>query len=208
VKNRKFSSAGESSSPAKTWSLDDIDRLIAETNGEEYIPPKKEEKTTPAQDFAKILGREFDTGIFTIRPMGEENKVKEMQDISSSSGESEVDGQETFYDKENEFDESVFEIETVIVPEDKDPTEEKINKYLVEKGYRDDSPDLTESKIKLFDDYREAILDYNEKVNITRIVEKDDFERRHYIDSLMCCTAPEFRKAGSIIDIGSGGGFL
>ena len=68
---------------------------------------------------------------------------------------------------------------------------EKINKYLVEKGYRDDYPDLTESKIKLFDDYREAILDYNEKVNITRIVERDDFERRHYIDSLMCCISDE-----------------
>ena len=84
---------------------------------------------------------------------------------------------------------------------------EKINKYLVEKGYRDDSPDLTESKIKLFDDYREAILDYNEKVNITRIVERDDFERRHYIDSLMCCISDEFLSAQTIIDIGSGGGF-
>ena len=131
VKNQKFSSAAESSSPSKTWSLDDIDRLIAETNGEEYVPPKKEEKTTPAQDFAKILGREFDTGLFTIRPMGEENKVKEMQDISSSSGEAEVDGQETFYDKENDFDESIFEIETVVVPEDKTENEDdKINKYL------------------------------------------------------------------------------
>lgn len=130
VRNKKFSSASEKASPSKTWSMDDIDKLIAEANGEEYIPPKKEEKTTPAQDFNKILSREFDTGLFTIRPMGEENKVKEMQDISSSSGEAEVDGQETFYDKENDFDESVFEIETVIVPEDKDPTEEKINKYL------------------------------------------------------------------------------
>ena len=130
VRNQRFSSAQESVSPSKTWSLDDIDKLIAETNGEEYIPPKKEEKTTPAQDFAKILGREFDTGIFTIRPMGEENKVKEMQDISSSSGDAEVDGQETFYDKENEFDESVFEIETVIVPEDKNQDDDKIKKYL------------------------------------------------------------------------------
>ncbi|MBR6785356.1 MAG: hypothetical protein IKM25_03810 [Clostridia bacterium] len=131
VKNKKFSSAGETSVPAKTWSLDDIDRLIAETNGEEYIPPKKEEKTTPAQDFAKILGREFDTGLFTIRPMGEENKKPEMQDISSSSGDAEVDGQETFYDKENDFDESIFEIETVIVPEDKtDNEEDKVSKYL------------------------------------------------------------------------------
>lgn len=129
VRNQKFSSASEPESPSKTWSLDDIDKLIAETNGEEYVPPKKE-KTTPAQDFAKILGREFDTGLFTIRPMGEEIKVKEMQDISSTSDESEVDGQETFFDKADEFDESVFEIETVIVPEDKSQEEDKLNKYL------------------------------------------------------------------------------
>ena len=84
---------------------------------------------------------------------------------------------------------------------------DKINKYLTDKGYKDDSPDSTGSKMKLLDEYREAILDYNEKVNITRIVERDDFERRHYIDSLMCCISDEFLSARNIIDIGSGGGF-
>ncbi len=104
--------------PSKTWSLDDIDRLIAQSNGEEYVPAQKK-ISTPAEDFERILSREFDTGIFTVRPMAEMPSKPEMQDISSTSGEDEVDGQETFFDgAEEEFDESLFEIETVIVPED------------------------------------------------------------------------------------------
>ena len=107
--------------PSKTWSLDDIDRLIANSNGEEYVPkPKKE--LTPAEDFERILSREFDTGMFTLKPLTEKKPEKEeMQDISSMSADFEVDGQEKFYEKEeiiDDFDSELFELETVIVPED------------------------------------------------------------------------------------------
>ncbi len=107
--------------PSKTWSLDDIDRLIAQSNGEEYVPkPKKE--LTPAEDFERILSREFDTGMFTLKPLTQDKPEKEeMQDISSMSTDSEVDGQEKFYEKEeiiDDFDSELFELETVIVPED------------------------------------------------------------------------------------------
>ena len=107
--------------PSKTWSLDDIDKLIAQSNGEEYVPkPKKE--LTPAEDFERILSREFDTGIFTLKPLTQDKPEKEeMQDISSMSTDFEVDGQEKFYEKEeiiDDFDSELFELETVIVPED------------------------------------------------------------------------------------------
>ena len=116
---KKSRQQAEKDEPAKTWSLDDIDRLIANTTGEEYVPRKKAE-STPAEDFDRILGRDFDTDIFTFKPIKEvEPEKEEMTDISSVSAESEVDGQETFFEKEEEvFDESLFEIETVIVPED------------------------------------------------------------------------------------------
>lgn len=103
--------------PSRKWSLDDIDRLIAETNGEEYVPRKKS-KPTPAEDFANILSREFDTGIFTLRPLKQEEEKPEMQDISSVSDDFDIEGQESFFHEEEEIDESIFEIETVIVPED------------------------------------------------------------------------------------------
>ncbi len=115
---KKSKQQAEKDEPSKTWSIDDIDRLIANSNGEEYVPkPKKE--PTPAEDFERILSREFDTGIFTLKPITQGAEKEEIQDISSSSVENEVDGQEKFFEEEEEpFDESLFEIETVIVPED------------------------------------------------------------------------------------------
>lgn len=131
IKGRQDALEKETDSPAKTWSIDDIDKLIAETNGEEYVPPVKKEKLTPAEDFTRILSREFDSGIFTVRPMEEPSAPKndDIIDISSVSADAEVEGQEMFYDKNDSFDETLFEIETVIVPED-EPEEDKTAKYL------------------------------------------------------------------------------
>lgn len=116
VKSGRYQKEKEAEEPSKTWSLEDIDRLIAGTNGEEYVPEKKTE-LTPAEDFDRILSREFDTGLFTIKPI-ESVEREEMQDISSDSGEHEVEGQETFFGEGDDYDESLFEIETVIMPED------------------------------------------------------------------------------------------
>lgn len=121
VKNSKQYAEAAEEEPAKEWSMEDIDRLIAAENGEEYVPaPKKE--VTPAEDFDRILSHEFDTGMFTLKPLAtekeEEEEVEEYTDISSTSLDAEVDGQEKFYEPEEVFDESYFEIETVIVPED------------------------------------------------------------------------------------------
>ncbi len=116
---KKSKQEAQKDAPSKTWSLDDIDRLIAQSNGEEYVPKVKKE-TTPAEDFERILSREFDTGIFTVRPMDEVEPKSEMQDISSMSSDDEVEGQETFFEAEkpDEFNFDDFEIETVVVPED------------------------------------------------------------------------------------------
>ena len=66
--------------------------------------------------------------------------------------------------------------------------------------------DVSEKYDKLME-YKERILDTNKMVNITRITDPDDFDVKHYIDSLACCQSPEFQAASSVIDIGSGGGF-
>ena len=96
------------------------------SSGEEYVSSVKESESSSAKGIESIL--DFDTDLFTIRPMGEERKVDEMQDISSSSGDAEVDGQETFYG-EDDFDESIFDIETVVVPEDEPEEEPRIFRY-------------------------------------------------------------------------------
>ena len=91
--------------PSKSWSMEDIDRLIAGTNGEEYIPP--EPKESAHDKFARFFTTEFDEDMFTIRPMNEKEEPAEMQDISSGSSD-EMDGQETlFADEEPEEEEFV-----------------------------------------------------------------------------------------------------
>ncbi len=58
-----------------------------------------------------------------------------------------------------------------------------------------------------FQKYMELILEWNEKVNLTAITDKEEFIRKHYIDSLLCYNFPEMKKAEKVIDVGTGGGF-
>jgi 16S rRNA (guanine527-N7)-methyltransferase len=58
-----------------------------------------------------------------------------------------------------------------------------------------------------FQRYMDLILEWNEKVNLTTITDKDEFIRKHYIDSIAICRFPQFKNADSIIDVGTGAGF-
>lgn len=53
----------------------------------------------------------------------------------------------------------------------------------------------------------EEILERNQFINLTAITERDEFIKKHYIDSLLCADSPEFLNAENIIDVGTGGGF-
>lgn len=67
--------------------------------------------------------------------------------------------------------------------------------------------DNIDKKLEIYGQYRENILDWNEKVNLTSITSLDEFEEKHFVDSLACIGSEEFLSAESIIDVGSGGGF-
>lgn len=64
-----------------------------------------------------------------------------------------------------------------------------------------------DSIINTFEKHMSLTLEWNEKINLTRITEKEDFIKKHYIDSLACYGYPQVEKAQSIIDIGTGAGF-
>ncbi len=55
--------------------------------------------------------------------------------------------------------------------------------------------------------YMEGVLEWNEKVNLTAITDRDEFINKHYIDSLACAGQSEILNAQRIIDVGTGGGF-
>lgn len=67
--------------------------------------------------------------------------------------------------------------------------------------------DEIEEYIPILEKYMENILKNNEKINVTSIKEKTPFIRKHYIDSITIIDKEEFKKAKTIIDIGTGGGF-
>lgn len=64
-----------------------------------------------------------------------------------------------------------------------------------------------ENTVNTFEKYMEGILQWNEKINLTAIKDKDEFIKKHYIDSLIIEDIEEYRKGKSVIDIGTGGGF-
>ena len=65
----------------------------------------------------------------------------------------------------------------------------------------------TEETLEKYRLYMEGIIEWNEKVNLTSITEKDEFIKLHFIDSIMSVPTEEFQKAKKIIDVGTGGGF-
>lgn len=63
---------------------------------------------------------------------------------------------------------------------------------------------LDEQKVDKFNRYYELLVEYNERFNLTAIVNKDEVIVKHFVDSLL--GAKYFIK-GKLIDIGSGAGF-
>ena len=55
--------------------------------------------------------------------------------------------------------------------------------------------------------YMEEILERNQFINLTAITDREEFIKKHYIDSLLCVGYKEFQEAKTIIDVGTGGGF-
>lgn len=59
----------------------------------------------------------------------------------------------------------------------------------------------------MLEDYMNLILEYNQHINLTAIREKEDFIKKHYIDSLSILNIDEYNESENIIDLGTGGGF-
>ena len=66
-----------------------------------------------------------------------------------------------------------------------------------------DLPDLDIDKLRT---YAALLKEWNEKINLTSIVEEDDVAEKHFLDSLLPCALTDFSNK-IIVDIGSGAGF-
>ncbi|GAK11992.1 LOW QUALITY PROTEIN: rRNA small subunit methyltransferase [Geomicrobium sp. JCM 19039] len=66
---------------------------------------------------------------------------------------------------------------------------------------------LTHDQMKQFEAYYDTLVDWNEKMNLTRITDKEDAYEKHFFDSLLAAKCYDFTSVQRMIDVGGGAGF-
>ena len=66
---------------------------------------------------------------------------------------------------------------------------------------------LTQTQLDQLEKYYNLLIEWNEKINLTRIVEKEDVYLKHFYDSLTLIKVIDLSKDLSLIDVGTGAGF-
>ena len=66
---------------------------------------------------------------------------------------------------------------------------------------------ITEEQIKKLDEFYKLLIEWNKKINLTRIIEKEEIYLKHFYDSLTLIKGIDLYKNYNICDVGSGAGF-
>lgn len=66
---------------------------------------------------------------------------------------------------------------------------------------------LTSNQLNQLEKYYELLIEWNKKINLTRIVEKKDVYLKHFYDSITLIKAIDLTKKQELCDIGTGAGF-
>ncbi len=66
---------------------------------------------------------------------------------------------------------------------------------------------LDDDRLAKLERYYELLIEWNKKINLTRIVEKEDVYLKHFYDSLTLIKAIDLNNVNSLCDIGTGAGF-
>ena len=66
---------------------------------------------------------------------------------------------------------------------------------------------LSAEQVATFARYRTLLQTWNAHTNLTRIINDEDVDLRHFIDSLTCATVMGDLQGKSVIDVGTGAGF-
>ena len=67
--------------------------------------------------------------------------------------------------------------------------------------------EFTEDKYNKFIKYMRLVQEWNEKINLTAIVEDNDFIKKHFVDCIKAFKSNHIKEAKSVIDVGTGAGF-
>src|SRR5690554_120387 len=78
-------------------------------------------------------------------------------------------------------------------------------KKIIEKIFKNSKIQLNSEKINKFNLFFNILTEENKKINLTRIVDKEDVAKKHFLDSV---SSSQFIKENAkVIDVGSGAGF-
>ena len=67
--------------------------------------------------------------------------------------------------------------------------------------------EVTDEKLELLEKFYNLLVEWNDKINLTTIVEKDKVYLKHFYDSLTLTKEIDFNKDIKLCDVGSGAGF-
>lgn len=66
---------------------------------------------------------------------------------------------------------------------------------------------LTDTHLEQFSTYYTTLIDWNKKMNLTGITEKEEVYEKHFYDSLSAALAIRFQDVKRVCDVGAGAGF-
>jgi 16S rRNA (guanine527-N7)-methyltransferase len=67
--------------------------------------------------------------------------------------------------------------------------------------------ELSPEQLQAFEWYEKELLEWNERFNLTAIRSPEGVRAKHFLDSITCALVMNGKRAGSLIDIGTGAGF-
>jgi len=67
--------------------------------------------------------------------------------------------------------------------------------------------ELTEYQLNQLDKFYKLLIDWNNKINLTRIVEEDEVYLKHFYDSLTISKVVDLKEKETLCDVGTGAGF-
>ena len=66
---------------------------------------------------------------------------------------------------------------------------------------------ITEEQLNKLDEFYKLLIEWNEKINLTRIIEEKDVYLKHFYDSLTLNRVVDLKEIRTLCDVGTGAGF-
>ncbi len=81
------------------------------------------------------------------------------------------------------------------------------NKQILQQGAEELGLSLKDHQVEQLLKYKNILLEWNEKINLTAIRDEQEIMIKHFLDSLSCTTIPYLKENAKVIDVGTGAGF-